>query len=223
MVRRALSMFSVTLLCVAPANQASAQVCLGRPSFKVAPTNVSLSVDFTNGARSINGSLGFGNDRAFGAAGASYVSYSDFNASAVAFSGAAGASIPASKASGVRICPIAQLTYVNGPNEESVLGTLRIKSFGLLGGIAVGSPVAVSPGFAVIPNARAGVLYRHSSASFTGDFGSSSETGGLLSAGVSLLFGTNFTFEPSISIPVGFKTNDPIFSFGVTVAFKSGP
>jgi hypothetical protein len=223
MKRSALPLLAIMMFCMGAVDRASAQVCLGRPSFKAAPTNVSLSADFTKGVKTISGGLGFGNNKAFGAVGAGYVSYSDFDASAVAFNFAAGLSIPVSNASRVRICPIAQFSYVNGPTEESILGTLKITSLGLLGGVAIGGAVPVSPGFSVIPNARAGVLYRHSSASLGGDLGSKSETGGLLSGGVSLFFGTNFTLEPSVSIPLGFNTSDPIFSIGMTVAFKSGP
>ncbi len=220
MNRRALELCAVVLLCVVPARRVSAQVCLGKPSLKAAPTNIGIGAEFTDGAKGISGGVTFGNDKAFGGAGIGYLSYSDFDASSTVFTGAGGLSIPVSEASGVRICPLAQATYGYGPNEESVLGQLKITTLGLLGGVAIGGAVEVSPGFSVIPNARGGVLFQRASVSLNGNSESANETGGLVSGGVSLLFGTNFTLEPSVSVPVGFDSNDPVFSIGVTVGFK---
>ena len=220
MGRSNLPSFAVAAFCLLTATSASAQVCLGKPSFAISPTNIGVGASFTDGAKGVDGSFGFGTDKAFAGVGVGYVSYSDLDASSTSFSGGGGLSFPVSSASGVRICPVAQGSYGYGPNEETSLGKLKITTLGLLGGLAIGGAVEVSPGFSVVPNARGGVLFQSATASLDGDSESGNETGGLIAGGVSLLFGTNFTIEPTVSVPVGFETNDPVFSIGVTIGFK---
>ncbi len=214
------TVIGIALLSVIPVGHVHAQACLGKPSFTIAPTNIGISADFTDGARGVGGSFGFGNQKAFGGVGIGYLSYPDFDASSTAFSASAGLSIPVAEGSGVQACPFAQATYGYGPNETSPLGELKVSTLGLLGGVAFGGVVEVSPGFSVLPTARGGVLFQRAKASFNGNSDTANETGGIVGGGVSLLFGTNFTIEPSVTVPVGFDTSDPVFSIGVTVGFR---
>jgi hypothetical protein len=206
------------VLAAAPVSLKS-QVCAGRPSLPTAPVNLGVDASFTDGATGVGASLGLGNDAGFVIPTVGYVSYSDADASSMVVGATGGLSVKPATNSSLRVCPIAQVTYAYGPNEDTGIGRLTTNQLGAMGGLAIGGVAKVSPGFAVIPNAFGGVLHQRSTFKLGSDSETISDTGGAIGGGVSLLFNDIFAIVPSITVPVGFETSDPVFSIGVSIGF----
>jgi hypothetical protein len=201
-------------------SMASAQVCVGRPDLTIAPINAGASVDFTDGGKAYGVNLGFGSEVAFGQIGLGLQKFDDFDESATALGLGGGLIIRPSVSSKMKLCPMVQGTFGFGPNSDSVLGDVKTSFQSILAGVALGGPVDVNPGFKLIPNAFAGVLYQRVKVTLDDEGESVDDTGGAIGGGVSLLFNDTFAIIPSVSIPVGFDSNDPVYTIGFSIGFK---
>lgn len=199
---------------------AAAQVCIGRPSLTVAPVHLGVAAGFTDGAKRVDGDLGFGNAAAFGSVGLGLIDYDNTDENATAISARGGLSYKAAGRSTVTVCPMLELDYGLGPNLRSSAGTAKITQLSVAGGFAVGGVVDVNPGFAVVPNAFAAIVHSSVRTKLRGETDSNSETGGSIGGGLSLLFNRVFAIVPSLAIPVGFDASDPTFSLGVVIGFR---
>lgn len=197
-----------------------AQVCVGRPSLTVAPVNLGVTAGFTDGAKRVDGDLGFGNAGAFGSVGVGLIDYDRTDENATAITARGGLSYKAAGRSTVTVCPLVELNYGLGPNVRTSAGTAKVTQLSVSGGFAVGGVVDVNPGFAVVPNAFAAVVHSTVRTKLQGTSDSNSETGGSIGGGLSLLFNRVFAIVPSLSIPIGFDSTDPTFSLGVVIGFS---
>jgi hypothetical protein len=117
------------------------------------------------------------------------------------------------------ICPVIGGFIGMGPNDiegSGVDASIRGVAVGLSAGYRINS----STDIAIVPTA--GVGFEYSSFKLTDgiDSTSDSDSYGMLSLGVGLILGRQFTALPSVSIPIGLDDSDPILS--LTFALSLG-
>lgn len=207
----------VTALIVLGSTNASAQICLGRPSLNATSVNAGVRADRRDGAGGFGVGLAAGAERAFGGVSASRLRYRELDASVSALAAYVGWSVvPA--ISTLYICPLLQGAYGRGPNDDAT-NTTRSSLSGLAG-LAVAGQIAVTSRVSLIPNVSAGVLYQRSSQTTDGASSAGSDIGGSVSGGVSVLLNQRLSVQPAVRVPVGFTDREPVFSLGVTIGFR---
>jgi outer membrane autotransporter protein len=118
------------------------------------------------------------------------------------------------------VCPVASFGVGMGPNDIGGTGIDASSTRGTLG-LAVGKVMGANPKMKIVPNAGLGLAYQKLSQDDGTTSLSESETYGLASIGVGLIFNSNIAVRPSVSIPLGSDlSNDP--TFGLTVAYSFG-
>jgi hypothetical protein len=216
-MRRAL-LLSV-LLPLLLSGRSVAQTCLGMPSFANGRMAVAPGVSFAEGSTSYGGSVGYGAPRSFyGAAGFSTTDYDGAPASADNLTLSAGYQVPLENIR-AELCPVASLGLGWGPDDVFGPGvdvSNRTIAAGAVFGILVGRGSRVQ----FVPNA--GLLL--ASTRITVDDGtdsvSDSEGYGALTLGTGLVFGSRYSLNPTVTIPVGLSGSDP--SFGLTAGIHFG-
>lgn len=218
-MRRSFCASVVVGLSLAAAQVAQAQACVGLPSAKDAPVNLSAAAAFPKNAKTFAGRLGFAGAQAFGGASVGYTSYDNLDASSVAVGADIGLALPMNEAKSVQICPQIGGAYISGPNAEAGGLSLTTKQQQYSGTLNIGGELPVNSTFSVIPFASVGVL--HARVQLTGNVieDSANDTGGTFGAGFGLLFSKVFVLAPSISIPFGFSSNDPTFGITASIGF----
>jgi len=198
---------------------AHAQVCLGRPSLDVYRASATARVDSRDGATGFGAGASAGRDRAFGTLSASRLRYAELNAAATSVAVGAGWSVPPSIPT-LFICPVVQVSYGRGPNEDSTTFAVQRASYTALAGLAVAGQIAVASAVSIIPNASAGVLLQRSTRTVRGTSASGSDLGGTVSAGLSLLLTDALAIQPAVRMPVGFTDRDPVYSLAITLGLR---
>jgi len=205
---------------------ASAQVCLGRPSLNVVSVNAGVRLDRRQNATGVGAAVAVGTDRAFGGFSASRLRYTEFDASASAFAAHVGWSVPPSIPT-LFICPILQGAYGRGPNDNSAPSATRRSSLSALAGLAIAGQIALHSKLSLIPNVTGGVLYQRSTRTINATSAAASDVGsdfgGTVSAGVSLLLNDGIAIQPAVRLPIGFDDRDPVFSIGLTFGLGRRP
>jgi len=212
---------SMALFAVANA-PAAAQTCLGLPSHANGQMQVSGNAAFTDLSNSYGASFGYGQAAGvFGKASLARTSYDGFDGSAMDLGAQVGYQLSVGRVAQAQVCPVASLTLGMGPKDIDAGGTDLSSRQGTLG-FSVGKVMSTSPKMQIVPNAGLGLAYRKDKLDDgTNPALESSETYGLASLGVGLIFNSNIAVRPSVSIPLGSDlNNDP--TFGVTVAYNFG-
>jgi hypothetical protein len=196
------------------ASSASAQSCVGLPSFEGHPFRINAAAEFPEAAKAY--AIGVGVGRANGPflnAGAWQASYDDFDEKATIGFGEVGWQIPLGPA---QLCPLAGGTYGTGPNDD--LTGEEITSWSAIGGAAIGYPIEAGP-VQIIPNG--GFRFEHLSYTIkTPLFEDFSDTANskVVDLGLALVFANRFSVQPLVHIPVGSEDEDSEASFGVFVS-----
>jgi hypothetical protein len=187
------------LACALLASGASAQACVGLPSFDGRPLRLNVAGEFPDSAKAYAVGVGLGKPSGlFGNAGAGQVTYEGLAERATLGFLELGLQLPMGP---VELCPLVGGYYAVGPNDPT-LG-LEVETRGGTAGAAVGLPLDVGFG-SVIPNA--GVRWEYVSqrveeegfdpATFRLD-------SRVLDLGVALVFGGRFSVQPILHIPFG--------------------
>ena len=133
----------------------------------------------------------------------------------------AGYQLTVGKAAQAQVCPVGSLSLGMGPND---IGGTGVDASGMSGtlGLAVGKVMGCEPEHEDRPQLASGLAYRKQKLDDgTNPALGASETYGLASVGVGLIFNSNIAVRPSVSIPLGSDlSNDP--TFGLTVAYNFG-
>ena len=203
-------------LVAAVSAPAAAQTCLGLASHSAGQMQVSGNASITDLANTFGGTFGYGlPSGVFGKASVATTSYDAVDGSAIDLGAQAGYQMSVGKAS---ICPVASLSLGMGPKDIDTTGSDLSSRQGTIG-LAVGTSMAASPRMQIVPAASLGLAYR--SQKTTGS-PSASETYGQAALGVGLVFNSNITVRPSVSIPLGSDlSNDPTFGLSVGMNFGS--
>ncbi len=219
MHRRNIPVVLIVALSLLGAGRADAQVCLGRPSLNVAAVNAGLRLDRRDGATGFGAGVSAGADRAFAGLAVSNLRYRELDASASSVSAYAGWSVPPSIAT-LFICPLIQVGYGRGPNEDSTTYTVQRSSQSALAGLAVAGQIALSNTVSIIPNVTAGVLLQRSTRTGNGASESGGDLGATISGGLSVLLTDRLAIQSAVRLPVGFGDKDPVYSLGVIAGFR---
>jgi hypothetical protein len=201
---------TLTLACSA----AHAQICVGRAPLNQGTLQAGGGVAFTDGANAFSGFFGGGTDRGFGGVSIGRTNFSDFDSSStdiMGFFGGGNYFTPK-----VHLCALADVGYSAGPEILFV----DTHSVGFGGGISIGVVASETETLAVVPTFGGSVRYHRLTAKFDGESESTSETYGVIEAGLGLILNKRVAITPLISIPVGLDENDLVFS--LTVSFNFG-
>ena len=206
---------AIAISLLVPLASARAQACMGLPSLETRPMNAGINAQFTDGAKTFGGRLGFGSSIAFGGIGANIQSYDDVDGTGFGVGVDGGLSLLGGTNRTVVFCPVASLGYTKLPSDldySTVDGTI---------GIALGTTLSAAPGFSLIPFASvSGAFTRFN---FDDDFAGDdedSESYGLLGGGLGLQLAGGLIIRPSVTIPFGLSGSDPVW--GIGVAFPLG-
>jgi len=212
---------SMALFAVVTA-PAAAQTCLGLASHSAGQMQVGGNAQFTDIYNSYGASFGYGQPAGiFAKANLGRTSYDGLDGSATDLGAQVGYQLTVGRVAQMQVCPVASLSLGMGPNDIDGGGTDLSSQQGNIG-FAVGKVMSSSPSMQVVPNAGLGLAYRKDKLDDgTNPALETSETYGLASIGVGLIFNSNIAVRPSVSIPLGSDfSNDP--TFGLAVAYSFG-
>lgn len=205
------------LLTLVTSVPASAQLCIGNPTFRDGPYQVGVGTSFTEGLRTVDGTFAAGGESFFGGAGISMLNFTDLDDVTTGVSAFAGMELATDRQNRVLLCPLARLSFVAGPD----VGAIDVSSATLQAGGTVGIIAAQSRELSVVPFFGLSVLYAHVSTDFGGVEASDSDTGGIADLGVGLILNRTVGITPLVSIPFGVGSSDAIFTIRFTFNFGS--
>jgi hypothetical protein len=211
MMIRVLAVACVLLLSA----EASAQTCLGLPSFSEGLYQASGFASFTDGAQRLGGGVAIGSDDIFGGGTLAFTNFSDVEGNATSFSANAGATFVLSDRERIDACPVASVIISGGPDSDEV----DVTGVGLRAGGRLGLVAAQSGNLDVVPTFGLDIAYDRVTAEFLGVDTSASDTYVIVRAGVGLNWNKRLGFLPLLSVPLGLDGSDAEFSFIVTYAF----
>jgi hypothetical protein len=213
-MRRLVPLLTTVLACALGATSASAQACVGLPSFAGRPFRINGAAEFPEGAKAY--AIGIGVGRAngpFATAGAGQASFDDLDGKATIVFAEAGWQIPLGPA---QLCPLGGASYAKGPNDE-VIG-IEASSWSVVGGGALGYPIAAGPA-QLIPNVA--FRFEHVSQTVTDlvleDELTETFDGKVVDLGLALVLGNRISVQPLAHIPVGAEEDEDV-TFGVFVS-----
>jgi hypothetical protein len=192
---------------------ADAQTCMGMASYSNGPVHVAGHGSFADGANRFGASVGYGlPGSVFGNLGIATTSWEGADAS-LDFGGDVGYQMQLGKA---QVCPVASLTFGNGPDGAGFNTSTRSATFGL----AIGTSLGTSR-LQIVPTAGLGLENLHAKIedSGSGISGEGSDTHGIANLGVGLVF-NNISVRPNVTIPLGLEGADP--TVGLTVGLNFG-
>lgn len=199
-----------------PVAGASAQSCLGLQSLTTHPTNLTVTGQFTDGAKSLDGRFGFGSSIAFAGVTGQLVSYDGLDGTGKGIFGDVGLSYDVGESHKVSVCPVGTLGYTWNPD-----GGTALKSHTTVGqaGLAIGANLGSSSSMRLIPFGSLQVRYSRYSSDYNGVSASSNDTVGLLGGGLGIVLTDAVSVRPSVTIPLkdGYKT-----TFGIGLSFALG-
>ena len=198
------------------ASGASAQACLGLPSFTVRSVHVHAAGQFPDSATSYALGVGAGKPNSlFANLSAGQVSYQGLEEKSTFGLLEFGLQVPVGR---VQVCPIAGGYLSAGPDE--VGGAIKVTSRAASAGAAAGLPLDVGP-LRLIP--RAAVIYGYLSQKVVEEGGgSATETlnSGVVDVGLGLVFRDRLSVQPLVHLP--FAGEDDKVSIGVFASVSFG-
>jgi len=208
-------------LVAAVSAPAAAQTCLGLASHSAGQMQVTGNASFTDLANSFGGTFGYGlPSGVFGKAGVATTSYDAIDGSAIDLGAQAGYQMSLGKASQVSVCPVASFAIGMGPNDIDPVGTDFSSRQGTVG-VSVGTTMGANPRMRIVPNAGMALAYRRDKLQQSAGYVDFSDTYALASLGVGIVFNSNISLRPNVSIPLGSDfSNDP--TLGVTMGINFG-
>jgi hypothetical protein len=215
-MRKVQQVLLAMVLTAAIATQASAQACLGMPSFEGRSVHLNAGGEFPDSARAYTIGLGAGKPNGlFANLGGGQVSYDGLDSSARLGFLEFGFEYPLA---GLRFCPVAGGYFAMGPDDE--LARISVTSRAATGGIAVGYPLDVSS-LTLIPNASVKYEYLNLKVEEE-DVGSLSDTfqTTLLDLGLALILYQRLSIQPLLHVPL--SGEDKKTSIGVFASVGFG-
>lgn len=209
---------AATALLTVFAPRAEAQACLGLGSLTAQPTNATFTALFTDGAKALDARVGFGSSIAFGGVSAQLQDYDYRDGTGKSIGVDGGLSFITGASRNVSVCPIASLGYTSLPDGGGA--AYGASSTDGAAGVAIGARVGTQSSVALIPFASLQGVYSRFSVDGAGTgSGSSNDTYGLLSGGVSFVLSSSVLIRPVITLPLGLEGSDPSYGIGVSFGF----
>ncbi len=205
----ALTLGTILLLV---ATDASAQTCLGSPSYAEGPFQASVVAALTDGAQGFGGGFAVGSEDYFGGVNVGYTNASDLDSTATSFGMIGGASVALSDRDRIFACPVASLGYTSGPD----IGAVDVSLVSFRAGGRMGLVAAQSGSIAVVPTFGLDLAYDRVTTQFAGVDVSGDDTYAIARAGLGIVYNRTIAFVSTLGVPLGLDGSDPEFTFAVT-------
>ena len=217
-MRRSL-VVSLALLAIVRA-PAVAQTCMGLPSYSRGQMQVTGNATFGNGMDSFGGTFGYGQPAGvFGNVGIGTTSIDAFDGSSFDLGLSGGYQMTVGPTKKVHLCPVANFGLGMGPNDVGGSGVdISSQNFGF--GVALGTSLPGGPRMQIVPTGGLGLAYLKFKSDNGTTSNSASETYGVLNMGVGLIFSSNISVRPGISVPLGLDGGET--RFGLTFGYNFG-
>jgi hypothetical protein len=201
------------LLCAA---EASAQTCLGMPSFQDGQYQVSLGATFSEGAQGFGGGGALGTDDLFIGASLALTDVDGADSTATSFAVTMGASFVVNQREQIQACPVASVILTGGPD----VGAVDVSGVGLRAGGRLGIVGYESGDLQIVPTFGLDIAYDR----INGDVGDvettlARETYVILRFGAGFILNKRVGIVPVLGVPLGLDGSDPEFSFVVAYNF----
>ncbi|MGH9346134.1 MAG: hypothetical protein ACRD26_02600 [Vicinamibacterales bacterium] len=197
------------------AAEASAQTCLGLPSFSEGLYQASAGVAFTDGAQRVGGGLAIGSEDLFAGGRLTFTNVSDIDATATSFAANGGASFLINERERIEACPVASVIITGGPD----VGDIDVHGVGLRAGGRLGVVAYESGDLEVVPTFGLDLAYDRVTAELAGVETSTGETYVIARAGVGFILNRRLGLVSSLGVPLGLTGGDPEFSIVVAYTF----
>jgi outer membrane protein with beta-barrel domain len=217
-MRRSL-VVSLALLAIVR-TAAVAQTCQGLPSYSRGQMQVTGNAEFGNGMDSFGGTFGYGQPAGvFGNVGIGTTSIDALDGSSFDIGVGGGYQMTVGPTKKIHLCPVASLGLGMGPKDVGGSGVdFSSQNFGF--GVALGTSLPGGPRMQVVPTGGLGLAYLKLKSDNGNNTNSASETYGVLNMGVGLIFNSNISIRPGISVPLGLDGGET--SFGLTFGYNFG-
>jgi hypothetical protein len=195
------------LIC---ATNASAQTCLGLPSFSDGQFQISLGTAFSEGAQGFGGGGALGSDDLFVGASFAVTDVDGADSTATSFAANVGASYVVNERERIQACPVASVILTGGPDVAGV----DVSGVGLRAGGRLGIVAYESGDMEVVPTFGVDIAYDR----LNGDVGNvettlARETYVIVRVGVGFILNKHVGIVPALNVPLGLEGSDPEFSF----------
>ena len=212
--------FPVCATILLSATAVQGQACLGLASLETRPMNLTINAEFMDGANGGDARFGFGTAKAFGGISVRIAKTDGVSGTTKGAGVDGGLSYRIGATKRVMLCPVASAEYLKTPDvDDGEGGTLEASGTGADAGLAIGGVVSTSSSVGFIPFASLRAAYARVSVSSGGASFSDSDTYGILSGGVGIVFTPAVLVRPFIQVPLGLDGADPSYGVGVSFAF----
>jgi len=201
-------------VCLAAA-EASAQTCVGLPSFSEGPYQASGGAGFTDGAQRFGGGMAVGSSDYFAGLALFFTNFSDVDSGATTVAFNVGASYPISQQERIEVCPVAAVNVTTGPD----VGEADISGVGLRGGGRLGLVAAQAGNIDIVPTFGLDIAYDRVTADVGEVDTSTSETYSIVRVGLGLVFNKKIGVVSTLGVPLGLEGSDPEFSILASFTF----
>jgi hypothetical protein len=215
-MRRMLSGLAVLALGSLAGTSVQAQACQGLNS----PSNLQLSGGITSGAKEFDAGVALGKSTGvFVGVSGNYFKFNDDHGGghSIGGTGTLGYQVSAGSNKKLALCPVAQVGFSSGPNDDDVSESNILAS----GGLSIGIPVSSSGSkMSFIPTASLSFEWDHIKVTdkATDESASNSETEAVIAAGVGFVFSPTFALRPLVSIGTHSGSN-AVFSITASIGF----
>jgi hypothetical protein len=206
------------LLCLAGAD-ASAQTCVGLPSFSQAPYQASAGMAFAEGVQAFGGGGALGSENIFIGGTLAFTSVDAADATATSFGAQFGAPYVLSERERIEVCPVGSVIVTSGPDLDQDGVEVDVSGVGLRGGGRMGLVAFESGNVEVVPTFGLDIAYDRVKAETGTDEATVRDTYVIVRAGVGFVLNRNLAVVPALSVPLGVDDSDPEFSFVVAYQF----
>lgn len=212
-MRRMLSGLAVLALGTLAGTSVQAQACQGLNS----PSNLQLSGGIASGVKEFGAGVAFGKSTGvFVGVGGHYDKFSG-DGHDIGADGTIGYQIAAGSNKKLAVCPVGQVGFFSGPNDD------QVKNSGIdaSGGLSIGIPVSSKGSkMSFIPTASVSFQWEHDKftdkATDLSESGSTSEA--VLAGGVGFVFSPTFALRPLVSIGTR-SGSSALFSVTASIGF----
>lgn len=205
------------LIGITATSTASAQTCLGLPSFASSRVHVNAAIEFPDSATVYAAGVGAGTHNSlFATIGGGVVTFEGLDNKAKFGFLEFGYQLPLGKA---QICPVAGGTFATGPDAPDE--GLKVTSRSVAAGAAIGYDLRVSM-LHLIPNAS--VKYNYTSVNVDEEsIGSETQTATATIAdlGLALVFAQRISIQPIVHLPL--TGNDKKATYGIFLSVAVSP
>jgi hypothetical protein len=197
-----------------------AQTCQGFASFSSGQMQATGNAAFGNGMDSFGATIGYGQPAGvFGGVGIGTTSYDGLDGSSFDLGVSGGYQMTAGRTKKIHVCPVMNFGLGMGPKDIGGSGVDMSTTAGGMG-VALGTSLPGGPRMQIVPTGGLGLAYLKVKTDNGTNSQSASETYGLLNLGVGMIFNSQISVRPGISVPLGLDGGET--RFGISAGYNFG-